>query len=81
MGWGGQRAGRGDVFAFPIWTLLICLAYVVIPSLLHILNYCSELFSSEIQELHNITGLDCECIAEEEETNVTYIFRRILVIR
>lgn len=65
MGWGGQRAGGGDVFAFLILTLLICLAYVVIPSLLYILNFYPELFSSEIQELHNITGVDRECIVEE----------------
>lgn len=43
---GGWRTGEGDVFAFPILTLLIGLAYVVIPSLLYILNYCPELFSS-----------------------------------
>lgn len=73
VGWGGWRTGEGDVFAFPILTALICLACVVIPSVLFILNYCSELFSSEIQELQNLTGLDHECkgVGEKKEINVT----------
>ena len=61
------------MFAFPILTLLICLAYVVISPLLYILNCCPELFSSEIQELYNLTGLDHERKgAEEKGRNVTF---------
>lgn len=63
-GWGGWRTAEGlwhTVFVFPILTLLICLAYVVIPSVFYILSYWPELFSSEIQELHNLTGLDRKC--------------------